>query len=121
MFFLGRFETLSVLISANTASTIGTIIAVVAVLLIHMDRKAVVNMIPNIKLWNNSPLLDMFKKEVLQALKLFQQQMQRLRHILPPLFHLLRRPSVVKMDKKTVHAKFQFLARGCMACHAIWL
>ena len=41
---------LSFLISDNTASTIGTIMAVVAVLLIHMERNAVVSMKPSIKL-----------------------------------------------------------------------
>lgn len=41
---------LSFFISPNTASTIGTIIAVVAVLLIHMERKDVVNITPSINL-----------------------------------------------------------------------
>lgn len=49
-FFSKRFLMLSFLISDNTASTIGTIMAVVAVLLIHMERKAVVSMKPSIKL-----------------------------------------------------------------------
>lgn len=49
-FFSKRFLMLSFLISDNTASTIGTIMAVVAVLLIHMERNAVVSMKPNIKL-----------------------------------------------------------------------
>lgn len=37
--------------SVSTAWEIGTIMAVVAVLLIHIDRKAVVAMKPNINLW----------------------------------------------------------------------
>ena len=49
-FFSKRFLMLSFLISDNTASTIGTIMAVVAVLLIHMERNAVVSMKPSIKL-----------------------------------------------------------------------
>lgn len=44
---------LSFLISESTASTIGTIMAVVAVLLIHMDKNAVVSMKPSIKLQGN--------------------------------------------------------------------
>jgi len=43
---------LSFFISPNTASTIGTIMAVVAVLLIHMERNAVVSINPSIKLQN---------------------------------------------------------------------
>ena len=51
--FANRLLMPSFFISANTASTIGTIIAVVAVLLIHMERNAVVSIKPNIKLQRN--------------------------------------------------------------------
>ncbi len=40
--------------SMSTAWAIGTIIAVVAVLLIHIDRKAVTDMKPNINLLNDT-------------------------------------------------------------------
>ena len=51
-FFPNWFLMLSFFISPNTASTIGTIMAVVAVLLIHMERNAVVSINPSIKLQN---------------------------------------------------------------------
>lgn len=46
----GASESLLLLSWSRMAWTMGTIIAVVAVLLIHMDRKAVTPMNPNIKL-----------------------------------------------------------------------